>query len=136
MGPTLGEFSTSLTIFFLARNLRYLLCKDRILKIIFIFIIYDTHGQKSKTNYTITESTAIINIIAKLQQGGPTTNKLQRVNIVIADQGYCANIYNKMGYHVYDTQVCAYDPQVEKGSCHVSSPQNFNIYFIHTFIYI
>ena len=55
-----------------------------------------------------------------LQQGGPTTVNLQRVNILIADQEYCKHIYNKAHYNVYDTQVCAYDPKVEKGSCNVS----------------
>jgi len=54
-----------------------------------------------------------------LQQGGPTTTKLQRVNILIADQEYCKYMYNNMGYNVYSTQVCAYDPSIQKGSCHV-----------------
>ncbi|KAL0111983.1 hypothetical protein PUN28_013307 [Cardiocondyla obscurior] len=30
-------------------------------------------------------------------------------------------MYNNMGYNVYSTQVCAYDPSVEKGSCHGDS---------------
>ncbi|XP_070161270.1 chymotrypsin-2 [Polyergus mexicanus] len=64
---------------------------------------------------------AVVSGWGRLWQGGPTTEQLQRVNIVIADQGYCANIYNKMGYNVYPTQVCAYDPRVEKGSCHGDS---------------
>lgn len=59
-------------------------------------------------------------VIMKLQQGGPTTTRLQRVNIYIADQNYCKDTYKKMGYNVYNTQVCAYDATVMKGSCHVS----------------
>lgn len=61
-----------------------------------------------------------ININIKLQQGGPTTEKLQRVDIYIADLDYCKEVYNKMGLRVSDTQVCANDQKSEKGSCHVS----------------
>lgn len=75
----------------------------------------------SKIKFSATKSTTVVNITTKLQQGGPTTNKLQRVNIVIADQNYCSFVYNNLGYNVYSTQVCAYDSRVEKGSCHVSS---------------
>nr|XP_012218723.1 PREDICTED: chymotrypsin-2-like [Linepithema humile] len=57
----------------------------------------------------------------RLWQGGPTTNQLQRVDIVIADQNYCSSKYRGMGYNVYATQVCAYDPRTEKGSCHGDS---------------
>ncbi|KAL6435841.1 hypothetical protein ACFW04_005602 [Cataglyphis niger] len=64
---------------------------------------------------------AVVSGWGRLWQGGPTTTQLQRVNIFIADQKYCANIYNNMGYNVYDTQVCAYDAQTEKGSCHGDS---------------
>ncbi|GAB1865440.1 Mite allergen Der f 3 [Camponotus japonicus] len=64
---------------------------------------------------------AVVSGWGRLWQGGPTTNKLQRVNIVIADQKYCSDIYADMGYNVHSTQVCAYDPRVEKGSCHGDS---------------
>jgi len=64
---------------------------------------------------------AVVSGWGRLWQGGPTIPKLQRVNIIIADQGYCKNVYNKMGYNVHPTQVCAYDPSVEKGSCHGDS---------------
>ena len=57
----------------------------------------------------------------RLWQGGPTTVHLQRVNILIADQEYCRLIYNKQHYNIYDSHVCAYDPTVEKGSCHGDS---------------
>ncbi|XP_017888643.1 chymotrypsin-2-like, partial [Ceratina calcarata] len=57
----------------------------------------------------------------RLWQGGPTTIYLQRVNILIADQQYCKLIYSKQHYNVYDSQVCAYDPTVQKGSCHGDS---------------
>lgn len=56
----------------------------------------------------------------QLQQGGPTTVFLQRVNILIADQEYCKVMYNKQHQNVYDSHLCAYDPSAQKGSCHVS----------------
>ncbi|XP_012529670.2 chymotrypsin-2 [Monomorium pharaonis] len=54
-------------------------------------------------------------------ENGPSTNKLQRVNILIADQESCRSIYKKEGYNVYPTQICAYDPSVEKGICNGDS---------------
>ncbi|XP_043515642.1 chymotrypsin-2-like [Frieseomelitta varia] len=68
-----------------------------------------------------TNDVAVVSGWGRLRQGGPTTVNLQRVNILIADQEYCKYIYNKMHYNVYDTQVCAYDPKVEKGSCNGDS---------------
>lgn len=56
----------------------------------------------------------------QLQQGGPTTVFLQRANILIADQEYCKLMYSKQYKHIYDSHLCAYDPSVKKGSCHVS----------------
>lgn len=64
---------------------------------------------------------AVVSGWGRLWQGGPTTTQLQRVNIVIADQTYCRNKYVNLGYYVHNTQVCAYDPRVEKGSCHGDS---------------
>ncbi|XP_011863836.1 PREDICTED: trypsin-1-like [Vollenhovia emeryi] len=64
---------------------------------------------------------AVVSGWGSLWLGGPTTTKLQRVNIVIADQQYCKNKYGNMGYTVHPTQVCAHDPSVEKGSCHGDS---------------
>ncbi|EFN71150.1 Mite allergen Der f 3 [Camponotus floridanus] len=64
---------------------------------------------------------AVVSGWGRLWQGGPTTNQLQRVNIVIADQQYCSDKYTDLGYNVYPTQVCAYDPRVEKGSCNGDS---------------
>lgn len=64
---------------------------------------------------------AVVSGWGRLWQGGPTTNQLQRVNIYIADQTYCKDMYRKMYYNVYPTQVCAYDPSSEKGSCHGDS---------------
>ncbi|KAK1128673.1 hypothetical protein K0M31_003128 [Melipona bicolor] len=64
---------------------------------------------------------AIVSGWGRLWQGGPTTVNLQRVNILIANQEYCKYMYNKIRYNIYDTQVCAYDPKVEKGSCNGDS---------------
>ncbi|XP_053996070.1 chymotrypsin-2-like [Hylaeus anthracinus] len=57
----------------------------------------------------------------RLWQGGPTTIYLQRVNILIANQQYCKYMYENHGLNIYDSQICAYDPTVEKGSCNGDS---------------
>ncbi|XP_076618975.1 trypsin-1-like [Colletes latitarsis] len=57
----------------------------------------------------------------RLWQGGPTTVQLQRVNILIANQAYCKHIYGNQSLNVYDSQICAYDPTAQKGSCHGDS---------------
>ncbi|XP_012529671.2 trypsin-1-like [Monomorium pharaonis] len=64
---------------------------------------------------------AVVSGWGDIRQGGPSTNKLQRVNILIVDRKYCRYIYNNVGYEVHSTQVCAHDPSVEKGSCHGDS---------------
>jgi hypothetical protein len=72
-----------------------------------------------------------INIIMKLQQGEYNTDKLQRVDVYIANQTYCENQYRegfKFTVHPNE-QVCAFDPSSEKGSCQV----DFS-YKISTFI--
>ncbi|XP_034195404.2 chymotrypsin-2-like [Osmia lignaria lignaria] len=63
---------------------------------------------------------AVVSGWGRLWHGGPTTVHLQRVNIMIADQEYCKNIY-KGSQNVYDSQVCAYESGVEKGPCHGDS---------------
>ena len=60
---------------------------------------------------------AIVSGWGKTSEGVSTYVKLQRVNIVIADQTYCHNVYRSLNYNVYPTQVCAYDPYRGKGSC-------------------
>lgn len=57
----------------------------------------------------------------RLRQGGPTTIYLQRVNILIANQEYCELTYKKINYTVYESQICAYYPTSEKGSCNGDS---------------
>ncbi|XP_036138603.1 trypsin-1 [Monomorium pharaonis] len=64
-----------------------------------------------------TDDTAVVSGWGNLWQGGPSTTKLQRVNIRIANQFYCKFMYNIIGGNVYSTQVCAYNPSSEKGSC-------------------
>nr|XP_012218726.1 PREDICTED: chymotrypsin-2-like [Linepithema humile] len=53
----------------------------------------------------------------RLWQGGPATNQLQRVDIVITDQIYCSYKYMMIGYNISTTQICAYDWTTEKGVC-------------------
>ncbi|XP_076179603.1 transmembrane protease serine 9-like [Ptiloglossa arizonensis] len=57
----------------------------------------------------------------RLWEGGPTTIHLQRVDILIASQEYCKYMYKSQSLNIYDSQVCAYDPSVQKGSCHGDS---------------
>ncbi|XP_018054743.1 PREDICTED: chymotrypsin-2-like [Atta colombica] len=64
---------------------------------------------------------AVVSGWGRLWQGGPTTVRLQRVNIFIADRTYCQYIYKQMNYNIYPTQICAYDSSIEKGSCHGDS---------------
>ncbi|XP_032686016.1 chymotrypsin-2-like [Odontomachus brunneus] len=64
---------------------------------------------------------AIVSGWGRLWENGPTTNKLQKAAIFIADQDYCKNKYGNMGYNVHTTQVCAYDPTTSRGSCHGDS---------------
>ncbi|XP_076301532.1 chymotrypsin-2-like [Lasioglossum baleicum] len=66
-------------------------------------------------------SQATVSGWGRLRQGGPTTIHLQRVNILIANQDYCKLMYNKAGYNIFESHVCAYDPKVEKGSCNGDS---------------
>ncbi|XP_036138929.1 mite allergen Der f 3-like [Monomorium pharaonis] len=43
---------------------------------------------------------AVVSGWGRLWQGGPTTVKLQRVNILIGDQSYCKYMYNRIGYNI------------------------------------
>jgi len=53
----------------------------------------------------------------RLSQDGPGSKILQKANIYIAKQNYCREMYNKMIYTIYDTHICANDPNVSRGSC-------------------
>lgn len=75
----------------------------------------------SKTDVVHANDIAVVSGWGRLSQGGPTTVRLQRVNIYIADQEYCSYIYNRRGYNIYPAHVCAYDPSTEKGSCNGDS---------------
>lgn len=75
----------------------------------------------SEGDYAKGNSVAVVSGWGRLWSGGATTNKLQRVNIMIAEQKYCKDMYDKMYYNIYETQVCAYDPISEKGSCNGDS---------------
>lgn len=54
-----------------------------------------------------------------LQLGGSPPDHLQRVDLVISAQEFCRSVYEDFGLSVHDSQICAYDPVAEKGSCHV-----------------
>ncbi|XP_043784377.1 chymotrypsin-2-like [Apis laboriosa] len=68
-----------------------------------------------------TNDLAIVSGWGKLSQEGPSTIYLQRVDILIANQEYCELMYKKVNYNIYETQICAYNPTSEKGSCNGDS---------------
>ncbi|XP_070161271.1 chymotrypsin-2-like [Polyergus mexicanus] len=53
----------------------------------------------------------------RISEDGPGSNILQQATIYIADQDYCKNMYSKMLYNIYDTHICANDPNISRGSC-------------------
>ncbi|XP_029163066.1 mite allergen Der p 3-like [Nylanderia fulva] len=53
----------------------------------------------------------------RLSEDGPGSKILQRATIYIVDQEYCKNMYNKILYNIYDSQICANNPNISKGSC-------------------
>ncbi|XP_011706676.1 PREDICTED: trypsin-1-like [Wasmannia auropunctata] len=60
---------------------------------------------------------AVVSGWGRLWKGGPTTTKLQRVNILIVGQDNCWNIYARKGLNIYPTHVCAHDSSANKGIC-------------------
>ena len=63
---------------------------------------------------------AVVSGWGRLWLDGPTPVHLQRVNVLIADQEYCKNTY-KDSQNIYDSHICAHDPNVEKGACNGDS---------------
>lgn len=61
-------------------------------------------------------SPAVVSGYGLLSKHGRRTTDLYVVDILIANQTYCKTQYAK-SQHVYDTQICAYDPVENKGSC-------------------
>ncbi|KAL6435844.1 hypothetical protein ACFW04_005603 [Cataglyphis niger] len=53
----------------------------------------------------------------RISQNGPSSKILQQAIIYIADQEYCKNMYTNIQYNIYDTQICANDPNISRGSC-------------------
>ncbi|XP_051156161.1 chymotrypsin-2-like [Leptopilina boulardi] len=64
---------------------------------------------------------ALVSGWGRIWLGGPSSNNLQLVNISIASQTVCNNIYQPLGFDIYNTQICAYDTQLKKGACHGDS---------------
>jgi len=62
-------------------------------------------------------------VLIYLQMKGKKTTRLYVVDIQIANQTFCRNVYHSGNdlLHVYDTQICAYEPTARKGSCLVSN---------------
>lgn len=57
----------------------------------------------------------------KLQENGSGSRILQKVTIYIAKQDYCKEMYRKLLYNIYNTHICANDPNIKRGSCKVNA---------------
>jgi len=55
-----------------------------------------------------------------LQEVGPISNTLQKVDLAIVNQEQCNDVYSAFGYEIYDGHICADVPQGNQGSCNVS----------------
>ncbi|KAL0111980.1 hypothetical protein PUN28_013305 [Cardiocondyla obscurior] len=53
----------------------------------------------------------------RLSPDGPGSKILQKANIYVAQQSYCREMYGYMQYPIYDTHICANDPDIRRGSC-------------------
>ncbi|EFN79001.1 Trypsin-7 [Harpegnathos saltator] len=62
-------------------------------------------------------ATAVVSGYGRLQHNGKKTKQLHIVSIKIADQAHCKAMYKERSRIIYNTQICANDPTVEKGSC-------------------
>ncbi|KAG7197996.1 hypothetical protein KM043_016221 [Ampulex compressa] len=60
---------------------------------------------------------ATVSGYGRLWEGGPVSNRLQRVNIFIADADHCKNVYKKISKNIHTSQLCANDPSTSRGSC-------------------
>ncbi|XP_043468491.1 chymotrypsin-2-like [Leptopilina heterotoma] len=60
---------------------------------------------------------AVVSGWGRLQYKGPRPDHMQRAQIRIADQNYCRAVYEDHGHFIYPTHICAYDPDIRKGSC-------------------
>ncbi|XP_051156160.1 chymotrypsin-2-like [Leptopilina boulardi] len=60
---------------------------------------------------------AVVSGWGRLKYLGPKPDHLQRAEILTADQNYCRKVYRKHGYSIHDSQICAYDPNIKRGSC-------------------
>ncbi|XP_043468493.1 chymotrypsin-2-like [Leptopilina heterotoma] len=60
---------------------------------------------------------AVISGWGPLNLSGRNSNTLQKANIFITEQSLCVNKYKKENLTIYDSQICAYDPNVQRGAC-------------------
>ncbi|XP_076179602.1 chymotrypsin-2-like [Ptiloglossa arizonensis] len=63
-----------------------------------------------------TNDPAIVSGFGLLSYPGNRTNLLHWVNITIASQEYCKEVYAR-SQHIYPTHLCAYDPNAVRGHC-------------------
>ncbi|XP_043262965.1 trypsin-like [Colletes gigas] len=68
-----------------------------------------------------TMTQAIVSGWGDIHMGGPESRQLLKADLYISNQTACENVYKSIGYAVRDTQICANDPKVEKGSCNGDS---------------
>ncbi|XP_011631526.1 chymotrypsin-2-like [Pogonomyrmex barbatus] len=63
-------------------------------------------------------SLATVSGFGRLEYEGRRTTRLHVVNITIANHEYCKHKYwVRSSKKIHNTQICAYDPVIEKGSC-------------------
>ncbi|XP_051156162.1 chymotrypsin-2-like [Leptopilina boulardi] len=60
---------------------------------------------------------AVISGWGPLKLGGSNSNNLQKANIFIVKQSFCVNTYKKKNLTIYNSQLCAYDPKIQRGAC-------------------
>ncbi|XP_071637590.1 chymotrypsin-2-like [Temnothorax longispinosus] len=73
---------------------------------------------KLMLNQTIPVGTEVVaSGFGDLSYKGSKTIRLHVVDIKIADQDYCRNVWTNDSYNIFDTQICANDPTIKKGSC-------------------
>ncbi|XP_072747521.1 mite allergen Der p 3-like [Anoplolepis gracilipes] len=53
----------------------------------------------------------------RISESSSGSNFLLKATVYITDQEYCKNIYNKILEYIYDTHICANDPNISRGSC-------------------
>ncbi|XP_012218725.1 chymotrypsin-2-like [Linepithema humile] len=88
------------------------------LKSPFVFSTLVSPVALPEQNQTVkTGGLAIVSGFGRLWHDGNRTTELNLASIKIADQAYCRFMYQNRSKNIFDTQICANEPTVERGSC-------------------